>query len=515
MRKLRDLAALSSLVCVTCLTPLSALAQSSSDLDSSINRVAIDSGTRIYEQSGIAVDDHHILTADTGFSARSPEALLLVSGAEVPLNYVASDDELRLVLWELPLEGGLKGAIFSQRFVDEGESIDLRYAGTSTISSIDARLVTDQPVRPGLFHTLELPFESFGGAYVNSCGQLAGIATPDADYSTRDERARRGRDQSSSALSVQAITGFLEENGLSPATSETPCLSELESATARADEAEAKADEQKSNADSLRGEADAALERANELDERAKELERAAEQSSSDKAEAEAAAADARARAEAALIEAEEAEARVSAAEAELSELESALDEAENELGSVRGELDEATTEIEQTSSDRDRWQNYAIIAAIVAILAAIIGAIFVWMRSKRAKEAEHARAAAESEADRLAAIPKAVPAVSDALLENDAQSLLLTGTLLPAAAGGVYVGRHPSMAQAIIEAEDVSRRHARFFSQDGQVYVEDHSSYGTLVNGQKIEKEQPFPVETGDKITFASHTFTFLRVSK
>ncbi len=54
-----------------------------------------------------------------------------------------------------------------------------------------------------------------------------------------------------------------------------------------------------------------------------------------------------------------------------------------------------------------------------------------------------------------------------------------------------------------------ISRRHARITFKDGTYYIEDigtkgiGSTYGTYVNGVRLEAKKPYPLSSGDRIKF------------
>ncbi len=61
-----------------------------------------------------------------------------------------------------------------------------------------------------------------------------------------------------------------------------------------------------------------------------------------------------------------------------------------------------------------------------------------------------------------------------------------------------VFVGRGSELEIVLVE-DMVSRKHARFFSEDSGVYVEDlNSTNGTFVNGEKIKRAQ---IHEGDRV--------------
>lgn len=67
----------------------------------------------------------------------------------------------------------------------------------------------------------------------------------------------------------------------------------------------------------------------------------------------------------------------------------------------------------------------------------------------------------------------------------------------------GCVIGRTEVGAEALVEFPSVSRQHLRVTPRRNiGVLVEDISSYGTLVDGQRIVKNSPVRVVEGSKIT-------------
>lgn len=479
--------------------------------DVQILKLEIDGGQTAYTQSGLAVSDRHLVSADTGYSARRPDGEAQLNGAIISVTAIAHDPDARLVLWEAASDT-FEPSTFAQGFAAEGEPIGLIYAAPAGTVRIEGRVADTDADRPLVQMDTTRAFSSFGGAVVNPCGEVIGLNAPGADYGTRALRRQDALPAGANVLSLSSLRAFLSLSGVAVETAAGPCLSEVERARQEAADAEARERAQLEETEELRGRAEAAANRAAELEARAKELEEAAERG---EAEARAEAEAAREAAELAQAEAEGAAADLTDAERELAELGNALDEAEAELERNETALAEAEGEIETANETASTWQRYAYIALAGVVLVAVVGAFLMWRRGQTLKAEQSTRQAAEAEAERLAAIPKAIPAVADARLENEARALILPGALLPEAAGGVSVGRNPDLAQVLLEGEDVSRQHARFFEIDGAVFVEDlGSSFGTKVNGKAMAKGAPQRLSNGDTLQLASHTFTFRRTA-
>lgn len=139
--------------------------------------------------------------------------------------------------------------------------------------------------------------------------------------------------------------------------------------------------------------------------------------------------------------------------------------------------------------ADAEWWTWFAIVCAGVVVL--ILVAFGLW---------------------KIARIRRSRPdPVVGGLLLSPRRNLQLPGDKLPDAAGGVVVGRNPRFATAVINEEDVSRKHARFFYRDGSYWLEDTDSLGgTFVDGEQMKPGNPVPIQPGMEIRFADHAFRF-----
>lgn len=73
-----------------------------------------------------------------------------------------------------------------------------------------------------------------------------------------------------------------------------------------------------------------------------------------------------------------------------------------------------------------------------------------------------------------------------------------------------VMIGRAPEM-DVVIDADDVSRRHAALWREGGLAFVHDlGSSNGTFVDGLRVEDE-PTVIQHGSMLRLSEHTFRFL----
>lgn len=162
--------------------------------------------------------------------------------------------------------------------------------------------------------------------------------------------------------------------------------------------------------------------------------------------------------------------------------------------------LDDAAKAAQQVQRDAEWWKWFAIIAGVAAVLILLLVFLILRRRARR-------RALAE-----LAEFRRRRPdPVADAILLSPRLNLQLPGDKLPEGAGGVVVGRNPKVATAVINHEDVSRRHARFFHRGGQYWLEDlGSTEGSWVDDDRLDEGVPVLVEPGAQVRFAAYTFRF-----
>ncbi|MGE0737103.1 MAG: FHA domain-containing protein [Alphaproteobacteria bacterium] len=84
---------------------------------------------------------------------------------------------------------------------------------------------------------------------------------------------------------------------------------------------------------------------------------------------------------------------------------------------------------------------------------------------------------------------------------------------LLAANADGLIVGRHPQMAQLVINDDSVSRRHARLRVKGQRLAIEDlGSSNGTKVDGERLQPNRLFGLERGMVVEFGAVRLTLSR---
>ena len=188
-----------------------------------------------------------------------------------------------------------------------------------------------------------------------------------------------------------------------------------------------------------------------------------------------------------------QAEALVGASETQRKEALEQADAAKKEADAKNAEAAEARRKAEQAAADLARLKDEkdkaderlrrVLIAGGAGILAVTVAALLLWRRA-RSRRIEPSR---------------------DCLLASPRVNLPLSGKSLPLAAGGVVLGRNPREAQAVINDNDVSRRHAKVFWDEGAFWIEDMESLnGTRVNGEPLEAGVRRQLRSGDLVDVA-----------
>ena len=428
--------------------------------------------------SGIVVADGKVLTITTAYGRF--DRLITVVGADgVEREAVRLEDTEGggLGLLEVP---GLTGAAYT--IADTMPDVDLEVHATGRVDGLFVvangamRTSPDRAAGGVLHHTAEYSNGLLGGPVFDRCGRLIGISTPTADADHNSLRRGEGVPaQFRQMRSVQSLSGLLDVAGAEPAHAAGACLP-----VARQEEAEA------------RQRAEAAAE---EAERRRLEAEAAEQEAARRRAEAEAARDRSEAEAEAARQAAEEATAD---AELRRREAEEAAQAATQALEDLQGVEAEAVRQ-------NDRWRLILAIAVGAAIIILGISGVVFAMRLSRQRSVA---AAAAREAAALR--DEIITPFRDCILVSRSQPpVVLPGRLLPEAAGGVLLGRHPGIADAVVASEDVSRRHARIFERNGQLFLTDlGSSNGTFVDGHRLRVEETVAINEGQEIGFADHRY-------
>lgn len=78
----------------------------------------------------------------------------------------------------------------------------------------------------------------------------------------------------------------------------------------------------------------------------------------------------------------------------------------------------------------------------------------------------------------------------------------------------GVIVGRDGAEAALTIKSDSISRRHARVFYSDGDIWVEDlNSTNGTILNGNRLKEGRAGVFSNGAKLVLGDVELTLTRV--
>lgn len=90
---------------------------------------------------------------------------------------------------------------------------------------------------------------------------------------------------------------------------------------------------------------------------------------------------------------------------------------------------------------------------------------------------------------------------------------LEITDAMLAANEDGLIVGRHPQMAQLVVNDDSVSRRHARIRMKGQRLAMEDlGSSNGTKVDGERLQPNRLFGLERSMVVEFGAVRLTLTR---
>ena len=71
-----------------------------------------------------------------------------------------------------------------------------------------------------------------------------------------------------------------------------------------------------------------------------------------------------------------------------------------------------------------------------------------------------------------------------------------------------LVIGRDGVQKEYFEKSNYVSRKHAIFYIENGEVFVFDASTNGTFLNDMRLPKLTKSPIHSSDKITFADVSF-------
>ena len=380
--------------------------------------------------------------------------------------------------------------------------------GNFEISSVPAGAKNNELTLPGAQKGM------LGSPVLNDCGEMLGVISP-LDPSTevmKGEAAPTARDVITAAEIVSILKEISVTNTKTDAgyckpenirQIEDQYKTEIEQQK-RSLEAEKRAREQQLYKEQL-----AAEQQTNKL-----EQEKAALQKEKDRLAEEAAAKQKQLEQEKEKLEADRKAEAERATKAEIKAKKAAVQNSINQqaVESANEKLDEAEQEV-ATKETRLKRNLYLLIGAGMLALIAIGSAIFFtiqWRKTKQQRELEALRAKQREEHLKRKLPPTAF---KDCLLESQdgEPPLKLSGAKLPQAAGGVTIGRNPSQADEVLDRGDISRRHARFYSQNDAVFIEDlESTNGTFVDGARLQPKEKRRLTPGQSVGFGDHNFIF-----
>lgn len=176
----------------------------------------------------------------------------------------------------------------------------------------------------------------------------------------------------------------------------------------------------------------------------------------------------------------EQAKAEKAAEEAERNAQQARADAAEADRKS--GEAEKKREEAIKAAEAAQRRALWIGGGAAVALLIALLLAM-VFVRRARAQK---------------------ITPVDPVMLRSANANLRLDGGQLPLEAGGVMIGRNPEEANAVINANEVSRKHACVFHENERYWIKDLGSLNkTYLNGEELEPNQRVEIKTGDMVGF------------
>ena len=478
--------ALHAVVALTCLLlPALTSAELPSVLDAeSVTRQVVT--VRVYEDDRLKAEGSGVVVSGAGDVLTS--AAVLDAGSRATVSAPGLGELAATIQWKESESGlgvlgvdGLQSAglplsaatlapgdrIFSvtRASADEEEAFIPGAAGESVVRSIrggDVRL---------LQHNAITTVHGYGSAVIDECGRLVALNVPDPEAFTWFT-ARHKVEPSGVmfALSVGNIASRLGSLGIEFAPATEPCLS----ATARAVEQARRDQEEIQQAQIDAQQAQEAEQEARQETQQAQaETERAREQ------------------------------ARQAQAEAQRSAEQSA----------------EARTREAEQRRQSERLRRLALwggSAGGVLLLALLLSWAVSARQKRRAMRWAEARAAdAEREAGavqrRMDEMPR--PAPFDCVLTAvDKVGTSFAVNLRREVLGdpeGVTVGRNPAGSSHVVADPSVSREHARFYVDGGELFVEDlGSTNGTALNEHALNPGASTRVSGGDDLTLGSVTF-------
>lgn len=436
-------------------------------------------GSNSLQVSGVVINDNTLITADIAQRVDEASGSWTDGAQSAALTHLLTDAENGISLWksDVPFPNKI---VFAARTISEqppnGTDLGFIAAGERVTHA------GTQSALERFTSAEEVPFSAYGGGVYNDCKELAGISVAGPDFKYRDIISAAPIGTNIHVLSSDKITPILETAGESYTRATVRCTEDVARARSLVEE-------KASNRDALQAKADEAEARAQELEKEAEALRSDADQSKEDKKAAEAAA--------------EKAEAEAKSAREAAQKAKEDANLAEDDRVLAQKALDEIIADLAKLEEEAQNWQSMAIAAAIIG---AIIACFAIWFFGRSRSATKHARHL-QDEANRTRP-------TKDLLLEGEDNSHLLSGKLLPDAVNGVIIGRHPKHAQVVLDADDVSRRHARIFEAGNTLYIEDlGSSYGTTVNGAPLAAQTAYVLELGDTIEFAQTRFKLRKV--
>ena len=356
-------------------------------------------------------------------------------------------------------------------------------------------------------HNAMIPAAGYGGPLLNECGQAAGVnrSTPGVSAA----RLRRGEapEGAVSAAGLSDVLQWLRLQQIEVVLSDTSCADLLTATQAEARETAEQLEQRQQEIEQERLEREQTESALEEAQQEQEQTQQALEQTQQELDQAAAAAGEAEARVgeletqyeEALRAGDEQAETlreELEAARTRQAEAQSVVTGMEEEVAALQARLGE------QASANRMRL----VAAGSAGVLVMLVGFVFYRRRSRELAVArEQAELARREASAAIEAAREPEPGFDDCWIAGETGdgtpvSIKVPGALL--GVEGVVLGRSPRNSTFLISDPTLSREHARLYSEDGSLFVEDlRTTNGTWINGRRIDPQSPGTIRPGDVI--------------
>ena len=174
----------------------------------------------------------------------------------------------------------------------------------------------------------------------------------------------------------------------------------------------------------------------------------------------------------------------------------------QNEHDKAKQEAEEERRKAEEERIKREEFIKLVLYVAwavgLLVLISALIFWRYHWIATKKAGEGGIIKARTPA--------PGARPIGIEVIGKNDARFKLNIAALALSQKGGAIIGRDPELTHQIHEDYgEISRKHLRFFVDNGQIMIEDlGSTNGTELNGRPLPANTPVNLSDGDEVVAA-----------